>query len=204
MKKIIILFLLMFLTLPCLAKSVEQNVKPIEAGITFDWDSKTQFQRDENIKEIQNILFNDKTIMRYSRKDFREKYADFWRNENYIKDYEEILNGKKEDKDKFYCGFYVGKLLIAYGIQYKNNMENIYYYDAMGHLRWVDIFSQNYPKFPYLAYQYYRNGKMAAAYYYLSNADQYIFNSNKKFKGRWYKENMYNKKAKIIMTRSNF
>lgn len=180
------------------------EVKPFEIGVSFDWISKTQLQRDENIKQIQNILFTDKTTVKYPKKTFKEMYKTFWRDKDYLNTYEAISNGKKEDDQKHYCGFFVKKLLIAYGFQYKNNMKNIYYYDAMGHLRWVDVFSAEYPKFPYWSYQYYRNGELVAAYYYISDYDQYVFTPDKKFKGRWYKEKMYNRNAKVIMTRSNW
>lgn len=210
MKKIITFLVFIFLAIPAFSSPVEQiptlleDAKPFEVGVSFDWISKTQMQRDENIAQIQNILFKDDLFLKYPKKEFKEKYAEFWKNKNYLKDYDEISKGKKEDADKYYCGFYVGKLLVAYGIQYKKHMENIYYYDAMGNLRWTDVFSANYPEFPYWSYQYYRDGKMIAAFYYVSDYDQYIFDTDKKFKGRWYKENMYNRNAKVIMTRSNY
>ena len=196
--------ILHFAFFPAFSQDVEHEIKPLECGVSFDWISKTQFQRDENIKEIQNILFDEKILPKYSKKGFKKQYEAFWKNNNFIKDYDEISNGKKEDADKNYCGFYWNKLLIAYGIQYKKEMKNIYYYDAMGSLRWIDIFSDNYPNFPYWSYQYYRNGKLVAAYYYVSNSDQYIFDENKKFKGRWHKENLYNRNAKVILTRTNW
>lgn len=64
MKKIIICSMLMFLALPCASKQPEglineKDAKPIECEITFDWISKTQFQRDEIIKQIQNVLVNE-------------------------------------------------------------------------------------------------------------------------------------------------
>ncbi len=180
------------------------EMKPIEIGVTFDWISKSQLQRDENIKQIQDILFSETSAEKYSKKEFKKKYTDFWKNKNYLQDYTEISNGKKEDTDKNYCGFYWNKMLVAYGIQYKNNLKNIYYYDSMGGLRWIDTFSDNYPKFPYWSYQYYRNGKLVAAYYYESAYDQYVFDPDKKFKGRWYKDKLYNRNAKVIMTRTNW
>lgn len=202
MKKFIaILFILIFF--PCFVLAQEET-KPLEIGVTFDWISKSQLQRDENIKQIQGTLFDTNTVLRYEKKEFREKYSEFLKNKNYLTDYEEISHGKKEDTDKFYCGFFFKKMLVAYGIQYKKNMKNIYYYDAMGTLRWIDIYSCDYPKFPYWSYQYEKNGKMVAAYYYISDADQYVFSPDKVFKGRWYKDKMYNKNAKVIMTRSNY
>lgn len=197
----------MFLALPVYSQTVdnvEENSKPIEVGVTFDWISKTQLQRDENIAQIQNLLFSQETALKYNKKDFKSHYAEFFKDKDARVNYIEISNGKKEDAQKYYCAFYWKKFLIAYGVQYKNNMKNIYYYDAMGNLRWVDVFSKNYPEFPYISYQYYRNGGLVAAYYYVSDYDQYIFDPNRKFQGRWYKENMYNKNAKVIMTRSNY
>lgn len=211
MKKIFLFFVFSIIfVMPAFAESVKKSQinidesKPLEIGISFDWISKTQLQRDENIKQIQNTLFADNTITKYSKNDFKSKYSEFLKEKDYVNLYDEISQGKKEDAQKYYCGFYVGKLLIAYGIQYKNNLKNIYYYDALGNLRWLDTFSDNYPNFPYLSYQYYRDGRLVAAYYYISEYDQYVFDENKKFKGRWYKENMYNKNAKIIMTRTNY
>jgi len=205
MKKtiMILLFCLISLSLPVFSQTDEAS-KPLEIGITFDWISKTQLQRDENIEQIQNVLFGDDVVSKYNKKEFRAQNSEFAKDNNFLKDYEEISAGKKEDADKYYCGFYWNKLLVAYGIQYKKNMKSIYYYDAMGKLRWVDAFSANYPKFPYYSYQYKTNGELVAAYYYVSAFDQYVYNPDKKFQGRWYKENLYNKKAKIIMTRSNW
>lgn len=210
MKKIIIAVFILFLASPVFSEPfintplTMDSEKPIEAGITFDWPSKNQFQRNEDIKQIQNILFNDKTIVNYSKKQFKSTYSEFLKQKDYLNLYDAISNGKKEDEEHYYCGFYVGKLLITYGVQYKKNMKNIYYYDAMGSLRWVDVYSEKYPCLPYWSYQYYRDGKMVAAYYYVSIYDQYIFDADKKFKGRWYKDKLYNSKAKVIMTRTNW
>lgn len=210
MKKTIITILLIFLALPAFSSpivetpiSIEDN-KPIETGISFDWISKTQIQRDENISQIQNILFNEKTVLKYPKKEFRQQHADFWKDKDFLKNHEDIINGKKEDADKYYCGFYLKKLFIAYGIQYKNNMKNIYYYDAMGDLRFVDYYSESYPKFPYYALQYDTSGKLIGTIYFVSKYDQYIFRPDKTFRGRWYNENMYNRNAKVILTRSNY
>lgn len=119
--------------------------------------------------------------------------------------YTDISSGKKEDDEKFYAGFFLKNgLLIAYGIQYKNSMKNIYYYDVMGNLRFIDIYSASYPEFPYYALQYGTNGKLIGTIYFVSHEDQYVFNPDNTFRGRWFKEKMYNKNAKVIMTRSNY
>lgn len=212
MKKIIISILLLFLAIPAFSEPIIEDfnqitvdTKPLECEVNFDWISKTQLQRDENIKQIQDILFNKETIIKYNKKEFRTKYKSFIKDKESMQHYMDISNGKKEDADKFYAGFFLKNgLLIAYGIQYKNNMKNIFYYDAMGHLRFLDFYSDNYPDFPYYALQYNTSGKLIGSIYFISVYDQYIFNSDKTFKGRWYKENMYNRNAKVILKRSNY
>lgn len=210
MKKIIILLTLILFALPVFSKvgwaSAHQDESaPIEIGITFDWISKTQLQRDENIKQIQDILFNEKTVLKYSKKEFKAMNAEFLKDSEHVKHYVDISAGKKEDEQNYYAGFFLKNgLLVAYGIQQKKNMKNIFYYDAMGNLRFVDYCSHNYPKFPYYALQYGINGKLIGTIYFVSEYDQYIFNPDKTFKGRWYREKMYNRNAKVILTRSNY
>lgn len=203
---VFLLFTLPSLSIPVESTSdIADGAKPIECGVTFDWISKTQFQRDETIKQIQDILFNEKTVLKYPKKQFRAQNAQFQKDKDSMQHYMDISSGKKEDEDKYYAGFFLKNgLLIAYGIQYKNNMKNIYYYDAMGNLRFIDFYSQNYPNFPYYALQYDTSGRLIGTIYFVSQEDQYIYNPDKTFKGRWYKENMYNRNAKIIMTRSNY
>lgn len=210
MKKIIILLFLIVLAISAFSKvgwaSAHQDESaPIEIGITFDWISKTQLQRDENIKQIQQILFNEKTILKYPQKKFKAMNEGFLKDKDSLRHYTDISHGKKEDANNYYAGFFLKNgLLIAYGVQSKSNMKNVYYYDTLGNLRFVDYYSDNYPKFPYYALQYSVNGKLIGTIYFVSEYDQYIFNPDKTFKGRWYKEKMYNRNAKVILTRSNY
>lgn len=211
MKKSILIILFVFLSLPVFSQAVDVDVdvdadsKPIECEVAFDWISKTQIQRDENIAQIQSILFNEKTVLKYPKNEFKAKFAEFSKDKDAMQNYIEIRDGKKEDETRYYAAFYsAGGLFLAYGIQYKNNMKNIYYYDVLGHLRFVDFYSSQYPKFPYYALQYNTSGRLIGTIYFVLDYDQYIFNPNKSFKGRWYKDKMYNKNAKVIMTRSTY
>lgn len=212
MKKILILLILTLLALPVRAKQkpetsiwIEGNSPVIKGGVTFDWIGKTQLQRDENIKDIQDKLFNEKTVLKYSAKKFKAQYKDFSKDKESMQHYMAVASGIREDSDNFYAGFFLKNgLLIAYGIQKKNDMKHIYYYDAIGRLKYIDTYSDNYPKFPYYALQYSLSGKLIGTIYFVSSEDQYIFNPDKTFKGRWFKENLYNRNARIILTRSNY
>lgn len=212
MKKLILIFTILLFSTPAISSPIVENPMPaddtqtLQCEITFDWITKTQMQRDENITQIRDILFNEKTVNKYPKKEFKSMYANFWKDKDYLKNYEDISKGKKEDEKAYYCAFNLGNtnLLLAYGIQYKNDLHHIYYYDALGRLYCVDVLSESYPEFPCWSYQYGNNGELKAAYYYNSDYDQYAYDANKSFRGRWYKEKMYNRKAKVIMTRSNY
>lgn len=205
-KKIIISILFLFLALPAFCEITEPITYSIEGGISFDWISKSQMQRDENIQQVQNLVFNENTITKYSKKEFKAKYAEFLKDKNHLANYEEISAGKKEDEQAKYCAFkiYNDTIMVMYAIQYKKDLKHVYYYDALGKLCLIDVFAGNFPQYPHAAYQYKVNGELQAAYYYNSKDDQYAFDANKKFRGRWYKENYYNRKAKVIITRTSW
>ena len=115
-----------------------------------------------------------------------------------------VQNGVTETDTENLCGFYKGNLLISYAIQYKNDLKTIFYYDAMGKLRYIDKFSENYPNFPYTSKQYRANGTLVSAIYFMSHDMQYMYNEDGSFRGAWYKDKMYNAHAKQILTRSNW
>ena len=184
--------------------SVFAQTEPLKGEVSFDWITKSQIERDENIAKIREEIFTDDVVLKYSKKDFRAAFKDKLKDDDYMTNYLEIAQGKKEDAERTYCAFYWKQYLVSYGIQYKANPKENYYYDSMGNLKWIDIYQGSYPKFPYHTLQYNVNGTLKAVYYYLSDYDQYIYDKNGKFKGRWYKDKMYDKKAKVIMTRSTW
>lgn len=180
------------------------SAEPLKGEVTFDWISKTQMERDENILKVKNLLFNSDMVKKYSKRYMKNNYRNYLRDNDYIHHYNYVAEGNNEDSDRVFCGFYWKQYLIAYGIQYKSNPQRNFYYDAMGHLKWIDIYSEEYPHFPYRTYQYEMNGKLKAVYYFITKYDQYIFDAKGKFQGRWYKDKMYDSKANVIMTRSNW
>ena len=95
------------------------------------------------------------------------------------------------------------RILYAYGVQYKDNIYTTYYYDSFGNLKYIDKMSENYPKFPYYSHQYRISGELAGSFYFTSYDTQYEF-KNGKFVGLWYKDTMFNAKAKKILTRTNY
>lgn len=200
MKKIILILITVF-TLPAFA---QDNIT-IQGNISFDWVTKTQLERDENIEQVKKIIYDKSYISKYNKKDFKQTYKNHLKDENYRQHYFDIINGKKENETERMAGFFKfgDRILYAYGIQYKNDPYITYYYDALGNLRYIDKMSENYPNYPYYTHQYRITGELAGSFYFTSYDTQYEF-KNGKFKGIWFKDTMFNANAKKIMTRTNY
>ena len=176
----------------------------LQGGVTFDWLTISQEQRDVAVENFQKIVFEDYEGD-LTKSEFRAKYADFLKDKDYKKHYMLASEGFLETEEYNICAFQTrGGVLMVYAIQYKNDLRKTYYYDAFGNLRYVDETSENYPNFPYYTRQYRVNGALASAVYVESHDVQYIYEPDGKFKGIWYKDKMFNQKAKQIMTRTNW
>lgn len=176
----------------------------LTGNLVFDWLDITQTGRDAVIERYKTELFGADTVYKYNKKEFKSEYKDFLKDADYERHYMLTKNNVKETDDENLCGFYKGKVLISYAVQYKNDLRTVYYYDALGHLRYVDKFSENYPKFPYMSKQYRVNGTLVSAIYFMSHDMQYMYNDDGSFNGVWYKDKMYDAKAKQVLTRSNW
>lgn len=202
MKKIIITLALLFAGLASFANTAEKII--LTGEVAFDWLSISQIQRETKIKYYKDIIFDENDVFKYPRKEFKEKYAIEFRDENYVEHYDLVKKGIEEDENARYCGFYWKRVLVSYAIQYKKDPRTVYYYDTYGHLKFVDMLSDNYPNFPYWSKQYQANGKMKSAIYFVSHDMQYMYEPQGKFKGVWYKDTMYDSHAKEVMTRTNW
>lgn len=212
MKKFVILICLLMFGKVAISADFDQVVvkentpAPIvlTGNLVFDWLDITQTGRDAVIERYKTELFGADTVYKYNKKEFKSEYKDFLKDADYERHYMLTKNNVKETDDENLCGFYKGKVLISYAVQYKNDLRTVYYYDALGHLRYVDKFSENYPKFPYMSKQYRVNGTLVSAIYFMSHDMQYMYNDDGSFNGVWYKDKMYDAKAKQVLTRSNW
>ena len=177
----------------------------ITGGVDFNWINMSQLERDNEIDEYQKILFGDNIETKIQKKEFRKNYKEFLKDKNFKSNYQLAQNGITETSDAKLCAFfYKEKLLYMYAIQYKEKPHNVYYYHGFGNLKYVDVLSENYPNFPYYSKQYRSNGTLAGAIYFVSHDLQYIYLPDGTFKGVWYKEKMFDRNAKLILTRTNW
>ncbi len=202
MKKLLLLLIFYIIILsPSIA--TEQNV--IRGQVNFDWLTKSQLERDENIESIRKTLYSQDVTQKFAKKEFRETYKDYLKDKNNKKHYMQVLSGVKHTETENLSGFFTlkDKILYAYAIQYKNEPRTVYYYDTLGNLRYVDKLSDNYPNYPYYSHQYYVSGKLVSSIYFTAYDTQYMY-KNGKFIGVWFKDTMFNSRAKKIMTRTNY
>ena len=184
----------------------EQQISEItlEAKAIFDWVDISQVERDKQIQEYKNILFND-DINKIKKRDFRQKYSDFLKDKNWKEHYRLAKLGVLETEYAKICAFFFKKdILLIYALQYKNNLQRVYYYNAYGNLQYVDEISDNYPNFPYTSKQYRKNGKLVSAIYFSSHDTQYMYGPDGEFTGLWHKNKMFDKNGKQKITRTNW
>ncbi len=195
MKRIFLIFIFIFLFgLPSFSLTLEGSAE-------FDWINLEQAQRDEQISKIQTEIFNEQLVKKYNKKEFQNEYNAFLKDNNFKQTRKEIMSGKRDTEEKIITPFFAKKLLYAYGIIYKSDFYHCYYYDALGNIFNIEIFEKPYNEYPLVSKQYDKNGKLNAVIYKKGEADEFVYDANGRFLGRWYINNYYNKNGKIIMKR---
>ncbi len=200
MKKLFLLVALLVFGLSVNAEGIT-----LTGEARFDWVDMTQIQRDSTIEYYRDILFGENSVNNYTKDEFKEEFKPFKKDENHKEHYMLARDNVKETKDANICSFYYkGNILIIYALQYKDNPRNVFYYDPYGHLKYVDVISENYPNFPYNSKQYKAGGKLVSAIYFTSKDMQYMYEPDGKFKGLWYKDKMYDRNGKQTVVRTNW
>ena len=173
------------------------------SNVTYDWINKTEVEREAIIQEVKDIIFEQPVE---KQKDFRSQFKDKLKDKNYLENYMAASAGYKEYKGNNISAFFFKKMksLYMYALQDKKDVSKAYYYDALGHLKYVDIINGEYPDFPYYSIQYRISGTPVSAIYFASKDCQYLFTPKGEFEGVWYKHNLYNKRAEVVLRRTTY
>ena len=179
---------------------------PLEATVSFNWLDIDLAQRENQIQHYKDLLFaNNSSHIYFTKDEFKKEFAKYYKDKDFKLHYMLTNNGVTEDEDAKYCAFfYKKKTLVLYAIQYKNTPNKAFYYTAFGGLRYTDLMSDEYPNFPYTSMQYDQTGQLKSAIYFASKDLQYMFGPDKEFQGIWYKDKMYDKNGKQVLTRTNW
>ena len=174
------------------------------ADIQYDWINKSEVEKEAIISEVHDIIFEDGEYKK--EKGFKSEFKDLLKDKQHWDHYFAASAGYKEFEDKNISAFYYKKQknIYMYAIQYKKDITKSYYYDALGHLRYVDFIYGEYPDYPYYSIQYRISGAPVSAIYFVSKDTQYLYKPDSTFTGVWYKNNLYDKKSKIILKRTSY
>ena len=177
--------------------------KALIANIQYDWLNKSEMQKDEIINEIHDEIFKEPVVI---RKDLKELFKDRLKDKNHYENYMAASAGYEEFNGNNISAFYYKKMihLYMYALQDKTDLTKSYYYDATGHLRYIDFIDGEYPDYPYYSIQYRINGTPVSVIYFVSKDCQYLFTPEGEFEGVWYKHKLYNKMNKVILTRTTY
>lgn len=173
------------------------------ADIQYDWINKSEVEKESIINEIHDIIFEENLV---KQKNFRKQFKDRLKDKNWKEHYLAASAGYEEYNDYNISAFYYKnqKNIYMYALQDKKDLTKSYYYDALGHLRYIDFIYGEYPEFPYYSIQYKVSGAPISAIYFISKDTQYLYEPDGNFKGVWYKHNMYDKHSKVILKRTAY
>lgn len=107
----------------------------------------------------------------------------------------EILKGNTELKDRTLAKFSDG----SYGIIYKNNPYNVFYYNTNGYLTHIEI--KNSLEYPYKTYKYDTFKNLVNMTLRTSEDETYIFEPSGNLIAHWIGGNCYDENDTLIMTR---
>ena len=174
------------------------------ADIQYDWINKPYVEKQVIIDEIRDIIFKDGEIPK--NKDLKKEFKDLIQDKEYKKHYIAASAGLKEYENYNISAFYYKKQkhIYMYALQNKQDLSKIFYYDALGNLRYIDFIQGEFPDYPYYAIQYRITGTPVSAVYNVSKDTQYLYNPDSSFKGVWYKHNLYDENSKIILKRTTY
>lgn len=187
-----------------LQTSVSANYNDIYiADIQYDWIRKSEVEKEAIVSEVRDIIFETDIT---KQKNFHSQFKDKIKDKNYKEHYFAASAGLKEYENYNISAFYYKKQkhIYMYALQDKKDISKSFYYDALGHLVYIDFNYGEYPDYPYYTIQYKISGTPVSAIYYISKDNQYLFEPNGDFVGVWYKNNLYDKHSKVILKRTTY
>jgi hypothetical protein len=172
--------------------------------IQYDWIRKTDIEKEAIISEVKDIIFENGTIEKLT--DIKQQFKEKIKDKNHLNNYYAASAGYKDLEDNNISAFYFKnqKHIYMYALQNKKDISKIYYYSALGKMKYIDFVFGEYPDYPYYSIQYRVSGKPVSAIYFVSKDTQYLFTPDGEFTGVWYKHNLYNKNSKVILTRTSY
>jgi len=171
MKKVVLIFLISFFPLQVCAKVITGEIR-------YDVNSARN--------EVMNVSQTD-----FDKQNIKNYIVDL----NGKKNISNILKGQTVLIDRTLAYFSDG----SYGVVYKNNPKNVYYYNSSGILTHNEI--RDSLEYPYKSLKYDTAGNIVNRTLRVSEYETFIFNNSGELIAHWYGENCYDENNNIIMSR---
>ena len=192
MKKILATLFLLFsftvtLSAPVLAETFDY------VGGAFDWLYISNEERTQRVNQIFDIMFPKGYVTNFPKGFLKNKLKKYLRDTEYELHYDALRAGYTHYKDVELQPFYSGntKFIYMYALQYINMPQRTFYYDAMGHLKFVDFRYGDYPNCPYYTKKYTIKGKLVRAMYLQNPETMYIYSNTGAFIGVKYRDSIF-------------
>lgn len=168
-------FLILFAFYICI---LPVNSQIITGGVEYDEQSAQQEILNSPIQTLNSSLINPNLFDKNRQENLRS-----------------LLNGNVDLKDRTLASFSDG----TYGVIYKNNPTNVWYYTNSGNLMHFEVKTSL--SYPYRTYKYAPNSKLVNMSLRISDKESYIFDKQGNMIAHWLGRNCYNSKGEIIMRR---
>ena len=124
---------------------------------------------------------------------FKNYIKDKYYKENYSSLKNKIFQISNEPKRNI-NPFYTMNNIVLYSVEYEDDINKKYYYNAFGRLAKFEINDYD-GKYPYRAIAYNKKGEVVNVTFVVSEIESFIFNKNEKLVGYWYDNQFYNEKG---------
>ncbi len=180
MKKLLLIFALL---IGCTAFAVD----------IFD-DTTDITKLDNNGKltyltDLKQEIFSHDCAFSLESDEFKKMIKTHKKDKNYIENYYAAQAGYTSFKNNNISGMFSPKMdiMYMYALQEKQNIRITYYYNAIGHLKYIDFMYGNYPNFPYFARKYTTRGNLHSTLYCIDEMTQIKFNQDGSIAEIWHK-----------------
>lgn len=170
------------------------------SGSTFDWLYISNEERTQRVNQIFDIMFPKGYVTNFPKGFLKNKLKKYLKDSEHTEHYEAVKAGYTHYNDVKLQPFYSGntKFIYMYALQYIDMPQRTFYYDAVGHLKFVDFRYGDYPNCPYYTKKYTIKGKLVRAMYLQNPETMYIFSDKGTFVGVKYRNSIFgfNKRSK--------
>lgn len=187
MKKLLLIFALLLIGCTTFAVDIFDDDTDITA---LEGNNRVEYLQD-----LKREIFSHDCAFSLESDEFKKMIKTHKKDKNYVENYYAAQAGYTSFKENNISGMFTPKmdLMYMYALQEKHNIRITYYYNAIGHLKYIDFMYGNYPSFPYFARKYTTGGNLYSTLYCINEMTQIKFNKDGSTAEIWYKGKLIDK-----------